>query len=134
MKRLLLAAGLALFALISTAASLPQGTAFTYQGTLSANGHPASGNFDLAFNLFDAATGGAQVGSTVSALQFPVANGAFTIDLDFPGAFTGNQLWLEVTVGTQTLVRASRSMPYLLRRMRSAGTQGRQGPRARIAS
>jgi hypothetical protein len=43
------------------------------------------------------------VGPTITMSQFPVVNGAFITDLDFPGAFTGNQLWLEVTVGTQTL-------------------------------
>ncbi|MBA8886748.1 hypothetical protein FHW12_000939 [Dokdonella fugitiva] len=81
----------------------PQSTAFTYQGTLSANGQPADGNYDLAFRLFDAAEGGTQVGDTISIAQFPVVAGAFTIDLDFPGAFGGTQLWLDVTVGTQTL-------------------------------
>lgn len=82
----------------------PQFTAFTYQGNLSANGHPASGNFDLTFKLFDAVTGGTQVGSTITMSQFPVVNGAFTTDLDFPGQFIGNQLWIEVAVGGQPLI------------------------------
>ena len=95
---------LALFALalaaspISLCAAAVQTTAFTYQGSLSVSGQPANGNFDLTFALFNAETSGTQVGSTISAPQFPVAQGLFTIDLDFPGAFTGNQSWLEVTV------------------------------------
>jgi len=88
----------------AAAASTAQSTAFTYQGNLNASGHAASGNFDLTFTLFDANTSGTQVGSTISLPQYPVANGVFTADLNFPSAFTGTQLWLEVTVGTQTLI------------------------------
>jgi hypothetical protein len=82
----------------------PQSTAFTYQGALSENGQPANGNFDLIFKLFDAETNGNQVGSTITETSFPVASGKFSVDLDFlAGTFTGNQLWIEVTVGTETL-------------------------------
>ena len=95
---------LLLFPLLSLATSAPQSTAFTYQGVLNASGHPASGNFDLAFRLFDAATLGNQIGTAIGMPQFPVANGVFTVDLDFPGAFNGSQRWLEVTVGTETLI------------------------------
>ena len=93
-----------LYLAVLAASTAAQTTAFTYQGTLSASGHAANGNFDLTFKLFDAVTGGAQIGSTITMLQFPVVNGAFTTDLDFPGTFTGNQRWLEVTVGSQTLI------------------------------
>lgn len=102
-KRCALAIALALSMQAGSVAASPQSTAFTYQGRLSANGQPADGNYDLAFRLFDAAEGGTQVGNTISIAQFPVVAGAFTVDLDFPGAFGGTQLWLEVTVGTQTL-------------------------------
>lgn len=76
---------------------------FTYQGRLQQNGQPATGNFNLDFALYDAATGGTQVGSTVSESQFPVTDGLFTVDLAFPGAFDGTQLWLQVTVNGQAL-------------------------------
>ena len=100
MKRSLLAASLLLA--FSAAYADPQTTAFTYQGNLTSGGQPANGNFDLTFKLFDAATNGNQLGSiTMSA--FPVVNGKFTTDLDFPGQFTGGQRWVEVTVGTQVL-------------------------------
>ena len=100
---LLVATALLLTTSSFAASPTAQSTAFTYQGNLNASGLAASGAFDLTFKLFDANIGGTQVGSTISLPQYPVANGVFTADLDFPGAFTGTQLWLEVTVGTQTL-------------------------------
>lgn len=71
---------------------------FTYQGQLQQNGQPANGNFDLTFALFTAASGGSQIGSTVTENSFPVTGGLFTVSLSFPGAFTGTQLWLQVGV------------------------------------
>ncbi len=104
MKRTLLAASLMLSVSLSFAgAGMPQSSAFTYQGQLSASGSPANGNYDMTFALFDAATGGNQVGTTISESQYPVAAGLFTIDLTFAGAFTGQQLWTEVTIDGQTL-------------------------------
>jgi len=102
MKRIALAAFLLLLAQAAYSTT-PQSTAFTYKGNLSANSLPASGYFDLTFSLFDDASVGNQVGSTISMPAFYIANGTFTADLDFPGVFTGNQLWLEVTVGAETL-------------------------------
>ena len=81
----------------------PQSTAFTYQGNLTSNGQPANGSFDLTFKLFGSATGTDQIGSSIVMTGFQVNNGFFTTDLDFPTAFTGQQQWVEVTVGTQTL-------------------------------
>jgi len=99
MKRLLAYCVLLLAAASDAAfAVTPQSAAFTYQGSLSANGQPANGNFDLTFALFDDPAGVNQVGATLSQPQYPVAQGVFTIDLNFPGAFTGNQLWLQVSV------------------------------------
>lgn len=105
MNRIALFVATALFLTMNSLAASPtaQSTAFTYQGNLNASGSAASGTFDLTFKLFDANIGGTQVGSTISLPQYPIANGVFTADLNFPGAFTGTQLWLEVTVGTQTL-------------------------------
>jgi hypothetical protein len=100
MKRSLLASSLLLA--FSVAYADPQTTAFTYQGNLTSNGAPANGDFNLTFTLYDAATGGNQIGSPILMPNFPVANGRFTTDLDFPGNFTGQQRWIEVVVGTQT--------------------------------
>lgn len=88
------------------AQSSPQLPDFTYQGRLQQSGAPANGNFDLSFALFDQASGGTQVGVTVTETDFPVADGIFNVSLSFPGAFTGTQLYLQVTVeGTPMLPR-----------------------------
>lgn len=74
------------------------GTAFTYQGTLNDNGAPASGSFDFQFALFDALTGGSQVGATLS-VTLTVTGGLFETALDFgAGPFAGQARWLEIAV------------------------------------
>ncbi len=76
----------------------PQGTAFTYQGRLTNAGAPAGGSYDFEFRLFDASSGGAQVGPTVPVTGLPVTAGLFTAALDFGSAFAGNKRWLEIRV------------------------------------
>jgi hypothetical protein len=77
----------------------PVGTAFTHQGRLTDGGTPANGPFDFRCVLFDAAAGGAQVGPTVTVDDAPVANGLFTIALDFgAAAFRGSARWLAIEV------------------------------------
>ncbi|GAB4406571.1 MAG: hypothetical protein Kow00123_19230 [Anaerolineales bacterium] len=78
----------------------PVGTAFTYQGQLRKDGSPYSGTCDFRFGLYDAATGGAQVGTTQARSAVAVSSGLFLIpDLDFgAGAFQGDARWLEVAV------------------------------------
>lgn len=99
---------LAMFALACTlppsAIAQSQLPDFTYQGRLSQNGVPANGNFDLNFQLFDAESGGSQVGATIDESAFPVVDGLFTVALAFPGAFAGQQRWLQVTVNGQPLL------------------------------
>jgi hypothetical protein len=80
-------------------AQTPFGTAFTYQGRLTDAEAPANGSYDLEFKLFDAASGGSQVGSTVTLGSVGVTNGLFTVSLDFgTGVFAGNRRWLEMGV------------------------------------
>ncbi len=75
------------------------GTGFTYQGHLKDNGNPANGAYDFQFKLFDAVSGGAQVGSTVTLDDVPVSHGLFTVKLDFGvGAFGGGARWLDIAV------------------------------------
>jgi hypothetical protein len=76
----------------------PIGTAFTYQGRLTDAGNPASGAYDLQLALFDAASGGAQVGPTLSRDDVALANGLFTVSLDFGAVFAGSKRWLELRV------------------------------------
>lgn len=75
------------------------GTAFTYQGQLQNGGSPENGSCDLQFALFDAATAGTQIGGTLTQSGVAIANGLFTVTLDFgPGAFGGSARWLEIAV------------------------------------
>src|ERR1051325_5109347 len=100
-----LGAALAL-ALLSTLVNQPsavfaQGTAFTYQGRLNDAGSPVNGSYDARFELFNAASGGSAVGSPLTNAATAVANGAFTVTLDFgAGIFTGAERWLELAVRT----------------------------------
>src|SRR5580765_4239430 len=78
-----------------------QGSAFTYQGSLNDNGSTASGNYDLKFTLFDAATNGNSVAGPITNSPTVVSNGLFTVTLDFGAApFTGADLWLEIAART----------------------------------
>ncbi|SPE56479.1 hypothetical protein SBV1_2400011 [Verrucomicrobia bacterium] len=78
-----------------------QGTAFTYQGSLTDSASPANGNYDLEFYLRDAASGGSPVGTTNTIAPVAVSNGLFTVTLDFgAGVFDGTSRWLEIGVRT----------------------------------
>ena len=99
MKRLSILLALVL---AGEACALAQGTAFTYQGYLTASGAPATGVYDMRFVLRDALTGGNQVpGTPVPAGLVAVSNGQFTATLDFgAAAFNGAARWLEIGVRT----------------------------------
>ncbi|MCL6475074.1 MAG: hypothetical protein K6U75_08500 [Firmicutes bacterium] len=71
---------------------------FTYQGMLKSTGIPASGNYDLQFSLWTAATGGLQVGSTITRIGVSVSNGVFTTELDFGNVWDGNDRFLQIAV------------------------------------
>ena len=92
-----------LIALALAAPSLvgaPLGSSFTYQGTLMQQSEPAAGSFDFSFSLFDAAQDGQRFGEPVLVTDLVVADGVFSVELDFGVApFAGEQLWLEVSVG-----------------------------------
>ncbi|MBI1882410.1 MAG: hypothetical protein HYR94_29910 [Chloroflexi bacterium] len=80
-------------------AAAVQGTAFTYQGQLKRSGSPHNGACDFRFSLYDAASGGAQVGSTQTINGVNVVNGLFTVLIDFgAAAFTGDARWLQTAV------------------------------------
>jgi hypothetical protein len=113
-----------------------QSAPVVYQGHLSVAGVPANGSYDMQFKLFDTAivnTGGQQ-GSTVAA-PVPVANGIFTVTLDFgAAAFTGAERYLEIGVkpaGTtsaySTLAPRQQitSIPYAIHSLSAAQLDGR---------
>lgn len=76
------------------------GTAFSYQGKLVRNGTPVTNSCSFTFGLFDALTVGTQQGnSPKAALGVAVANGLFTVTLDFgENAFNGDARWIEISV------------------------------------
>jgi hypothetical protein len=77
-------------------AGFGQGTAFLYQGQLTANGSPATGSYDLTFTLCNA---GGSVCGTLTNPATAVSNGLFCAALDFgPGVFSGASLWLQIGV------------------------------------
>ena len=82
-----------------SARAIAASTEFTYQGQLRSGTTLASGAYDLKFALFDAATAGNQIGSTVTTTNVTVSNGLFTVPLDFgTKAFSGPDRWLEISV------------------------------------
>lgn len=89
----------------ATAAALP-GTSFTYQGQLKRAGATVDGTADFRFSLWNAPTGGSQVGPTLvfdgvggNPQPILVNDGIFSVQLDFGGApFTGDALWLQIEV------------------------------------
>ncbi len=87
-------------------AGVPIGTAFTYQGSLSDGGVPATGAYDFKFTLYDALTGGTIVGSTLVLDDVQVVSGVFAVDLDFGASayYAAEARWLlvETRAGSST--------------------------------
>src|ERR1044071_7115368 len=78
--------------------SVAQSTDFIYQGRLLSGSVPANGNHDFEFSLWDAQSGGSQIGSTVTKTSVNVNNGAFSVQLDFGNQFPGASRYLEIRV------------------------------------
>jgi trimeric autotransporter adhesin len=78
----------------------PLGTAFSYQGFLSAVGSPANGKVDFQFSLYDAASNGNLAGPVLTNTGVTVNNGLFLVTLDFGDVFGDNSLWLAIGVRT----------------------------------
>jgi hypothetical protein len=75
------------------------GTAFTYQGRLMDADHPAEGQYDFEFMLYDAPSYGNQMQSKIDINDLNVIDGYFTVELDFTSSvFDGNSVWLEIGV------------------------------------
>ena len=87
-----------LFILVFSLAVGAQTTEFVYQGSLKDNAVPASGNYDFEFALFDAVSAGSQIGATIPKKGVAVANGIFSVKLDFGSSFPGAQRYLEIHV------------------------------------
>jgi hypothetical protein len=86
-----------LFVLLALAESgAAQTTELTYQGQLQSSSAPANGSFDFEFALFD--SGGTQIGATLTRSGVGVANGIFSVNLDFGSSFPGATRFLEIRV------------------------------------
>lgn len=84
---------------LAASGPMQTGTAFTYQGHLKDAGGVVTNTCDFQFGLFNAATGGTQMGSTVTASVVTVSNGLFTTQLDFGnGVFNGTTRYLDISV------------------------------------
>lgn len=122
--------------LTGTSASA-QTSSFNYQGRIIASaGQEANGAYQFQFKLYDAADGGNQIGTTISDLSADVANGNFSVVLDFgKDAFNGSDRYLEVSVRrmheNSYTVLASRervnSAPYAIRSNSAASADSISG-------
>ena len=84
----------------------PVGTSFSYQGLLEMDGQTVDGDYDFSFTLYDAPSGGNEVGTTINITNTTVKDGVFTLFLDFGDiAFMGDAGYLQIQVresGTTT--------------------------------
>lgn len=79
--------------------SAATGTAFTYQGSLAKSGSGVTDTCNFSFGLFDASSGGSQIGSSVAKNNVSVNDGKFAVDLDFgSSAFNGDARYLDIQV------------------------------------
>jgi hypothetical protein len=78
-----------------------QGTAFTYQGRLTENDAPYTGNAEFQATLWDALNGGSQIaGNSPAQVFIGVTNGLFVLPLNFGASFPGADRWLQLEVRT----------------------------------
>lgn len=91
-----------IFAIITVGSSLSataQTTSFVYQGKLQEAGVAVNGTYQFQFKLYDAVSGGNQVGPTLADVPATVTSGIFAVDLDFGAAtFSGPARFLEIGV------------------------------------
>ncbi len=73
-------------------------TSFTYQGRLQQSGTPFTGSCAFQFSLWDAASGGTQLGAAQSFGSVAVEAGLFNVALDFGSQFQGDARWLATAV------------------------------------
>src|SRR3954468_10783792 len=84
--------------LISAISAAAQTTAFNYQGKLTDAG-AAQATYQMQFKLFDAPTGGSQIGATIENPSVAVTDGVFSVSLNFgANAFPGADRFLEIGV------------------------------------
>ena len=106
-----------------TSATLSQTTEFTFQGRLTTLGLPAVIDHDMRFRIFDAATGGEQIGETLTRSNVHLSLGVYNVQLDFGAEpFPGGDRWIEVSASpaglniyTTMLRQKLTSVPHAIR-------------------
>ena len=111
----------ALFILLLSPRPARAGTTyFSVTGQLRTSSAPPAavpnGSYDLQFQLFSAATGGSQVGPTVSVPSVAVVSGIYYAQVDFGNVFGGQAYWVQVSYrltggGVYTLVSPRTIVP-----------------------
>ena len=93
---------LALFFVGVVVCSMPvlhaQSTEFSFQGSMKDGAAAANGNYDFEFRLYNAVSGGSQVGLTLTQSLVAVTNGTFSVQLDFGANYPGANRFLEIRV------------------------------------
>lgn len=87
--------------LTAVGSAFAQSNTFTYQGRLTDGSLPANGIYEMQFSIFDAVSGGSQIGTTIANSSVTVTNGVFNVPLDFSPATpfaTGADRWLGIAV------------------------------------
>ena len=108
-----------MFLVFSAGATSAQTTVFTYQGRLNSDIAPVNGDYQLQFKLFDAESGGNQIGQTLTDVTATVTDGVFVVRLDFGAAsFNGSDRYLEV--GVRPLGSSAEYAPDVRRQVTSA--------------
>ncbi len=127
------AAGLVLALTLNAQGQRPQDTTLTYQGRLTKAGAPLDDLADFRMSLWNAEQGGEPVGQTLEAISISVAEGLFTLDLDFGDVFDGQARWLQIDVrhpagGGEFVTLEPRqpltATPYASTALRTVGVDG----------
>ncbi len=100
-----------------------QSNEFTFQGRLLDNTLPPTANYDFEFSLWDSLVDGTQAGTTQTITGVAVANGIFTVRLNFGSQFPGAARFLQIAVrptgpGAYTLLAPRQpftSAPYSIK-------------------
>jgi endosialidase-like protein/collagen triple helix repeat protein/trimeric autotransporter adhesin len=110
----------------------PVSSSITYQGELRDANGLVVGSTDLQFRLFDAVTGGVQIGPALQLLGAPLVDGRFNVELDFgAGAFAADARWLELDVfdaGLGSFVTLSPRQPITAAPVAQFALSGNEGP------
>jgi hypothetical protein len=124
----------AAFSVLPALAQAPLGSEITYQARIKLSGTPLNNSADFEFRLFDALSGGAQVGATQPINNLNVVDGQINVALNFgAAAFNGDQRFLEIALrspagsGTFTTLAPRQpltAVPYALYALSGPGSGG----------